>query len=1366
MAKVFISHASVDAGLADDVYRWLGKRHQVFLDQHPEDGLLPGDQWDARLHKQLRGADAMVCVLTSAYLTSVWCTAELAIARDRGSRLIPLRFEDVTHPLLPSLQYVDMAADPEQAKRKLAKALREVERAGGEGWPDGRSPFPGLRPLQLDEHSVFFGRRREVDRLAALLRSPAEQAERAIMLVVGPSGCGKSSLVRAGLLHEMATEPDWWTVPAIKPGPKPVRELVWALAASARNAEVALTASQIRHRLDVGDMSSLLDDLLLGMESPRRHLLLVVDQFEELLTQASPRERAQFAEILCGALAGPLHVVGTLRPEFLEPLLGDPGLSILPVRTEPLRPLSREALRAVIEGPADRAGIGINHGLVTRLIADTSGGEALPLLAYSLSQLADGVGRGESLQPSRYEELGGVHGALAGQADEALVEAVNAGGRSSGQVLKEMLRLVTVDEEGRPTRWRARRQDLTAAVLEELQPFVDRGLLMTDTDTDNNTGTESVDESGGVVVTVAHEAFLSAWPPLREAIAAEKAALRARHRVDRAAEEWLQRGRPPERLWEGGQLVAALTDLGFRVRGPRAVGPSSADGQARVDLSNDSRDFLRASVRRDRRRRRRVVSVLSALLVLALVAAVVAVVQQQATAREQRESAARLLINQADALLDRDPRTALRLNEAAVHFQPGPETRSALVANMISSPYAGSIPTQGGSANTAAFTRDGRVLATGSAEGTITLYDLESPTGPRAQRPRLTGHTAPILQMALHPERDILASVSEDGTVFLWDLDDSRGAGPLGSPLTNESGSFDVLDGFTFSPDGSILATTVSDGAVLLWSLSDPRQPVRVGPPLTGHDGGVLTAAFSRAGDVLFTAGYDGIVQRWDLTDPTQPRLIAAARLDNPGSAYAAAFAPERELLARATPDGTVELWNISDPVRPGRLSNPLIAHTDLVYALTFDPSGRILATGSWDRTAVLWDVSNATEPRRLRDPLAGHTGAINGVAFSPDSRTLATASADDTAMLWDIVDPAQPSLGLKLPGIEGSVSTTLFSANLPVLVAVADDGTAQLWDVTIPDRPRVLQSPLADGHGGVSAAAFSSDGRTLVLGTEDGAVLRWNMSDPGRPRVLGRPLTRDSGEVYAAVPVEDERSLVAFSEDFTVARWNLDDQEPRLTNLGDNPGAIYSAAVDPTGQVLATTSEEGVVYLWDLSGSDPLAGTRMPEDAGQVYPVTFSSDGQRLVTGNEEGDAFVWNIEDPSRPDRVSARLTSQSERTGEPSLTAVALGPDGRTVATGDANGSVRLWDVTDLSRPRALGEPLSSGVEPIRAIAFAPDGRSLATGSDNVGARLWDLRGLAALEERAMEEACLMTGGGLDSREWARHLAEFDHVGVCGG
>ena len=430
MARVFISHASEDSAFAEQVYGWLiDDGHEVFSNQNLRDGIGVGEDWEQRLYERLRWADAVVCVITTAYVNSPWCSAEVAIARSRGSRLLPVLAESgvTEHPLLETLQYADAAQNGSAARLMLAEALRRVDRSGGSGWPDDRSPFPGLRPFDTDERMVFFGRGDEVARIAASLRSPAERADASALLVVGPSGCGKSSLVRAGLIPAMAAESDWFTLPAVMPGADPVAALIRALAEGAPDAGLYWTVGEVRSRLSKEGFRSLVDELLVAARCQR--LLVVVDQFEELLNQTPPVERAAFAKLLrTGMVAGPVHVVATLRPEFLDQVLLSPELAILPTRTHTLRPLRRDALRAVIEGPADLAGISVDPDLVTRLITDTDSGEALPLLAYALAELADGVTRGGALLTSRYEQIGGVQGALTRQADAALAEAVKTGG--------------------------------------------------------------------------------------------------------------------------------------------------------------------------------------------------------------------------------------------------------------------------------------------------------------------------------------------------------------------------------------------------------------------------------------------------------------------------------------------------------------------------------------------------------------------------------------------------------------------------------------------------------------------------------------------------------------------------------------------------------------------------------------------------------------------------------------------------------------------------------------------------------------------------------------------------------------------------
>jgi hypothetical protein len=171
----------------------------------------------------------------------------------------------------------------------------------------------------------------------------------------------------------MAVEPGWLTLPAILPGTQPTAALIREIAAIAHQLGTSWSVADVRRRIDDGGLAELADGLLLtAFGTRRRQLLIVVDQLEELLTQTSPNERARFADLLSPALAGPVQVVATLRPEFLDQLLISHDLRGLPKRVHALEPLRRESLRLVIEGPAQLAGIGVDDELVARLVAALS----------------------------------------------------------------------------------------------------------------------------------------------------------------------------------------------------------------------------------------------------------------------------------------------------------------------------------------------------------------------------------------------------------------------------------------------------------------------------------------------------------------------------------------------------------------------------------------------------------------------------------------------------------------------------------------------------------------------------------------------------------------------------------------------------------------------------------------------------------------------------------------------------------------------------------------------------------------------------------------------------------------------------------
>lgn len=1375
MARVFVSFASEDHELAAQMHDWLvAGGNEVFLDRDLHDGIAVGEVWERRLYERLRWADAVLCLVTAAYRSSVWCAAEIGIACSQGNRLLPVLAEPgQTHPLLPAsqYQYTDLR-DPGTARAALAEALRRIDAAGGLGWPDDRPPFPGLRPFDIDWHRVFFGRRTEAEELASLLRSPAESTADKMLVVIGPSGCGKSSLVRAGLIPVMAAEPGWLTLSPMLPGTDPVGALGRELALAARKAGLDWTVAQGRERLDRVGLTETADELLLAGAGRWRRLLVVVDQFEELLTRTPPADLARFAKLLTASSSGPVRTVVTLRPEFLDRMLVDPHLSGVPAHPYPIRPLARESLRAVVEGPARLAGIEVDHHLVDRLMADTATGEALPLLAYTLAELADGVGRGGRLLTSRYDQLGGVRGALARQADLALAEAVATGRRRDEEVLAGLLRLVTVDEEGRPTRSRVIRDELPDPLPAEMDAFVTRRLLTTDTENDR------------VVIGVAHEAFLTAWPPLRQAIEAAASALRARRAVENSAAEWSGAGRDPRRLWERGTLAASVSATGARFRSPDGRGRRRVLVTDRVELSGTAREFLTESIRRDRHRRGRAVTVLSVLLIMALTAAGVAVIQQRAAVRQQMTATAGQLTALAAAARDTDPRTALRLAVAADRIHPGPDTKASLVDILTTTRYAGTLTGHPGTVLSAAFSPNGRIAATGSL-GEVILWDFTDPARPRPLgRLRSIHNGAAVGELVFTPDGRTLVTASSVRTeVLLWDVTRPGEPHRLGAPLTEQDQPVYAL---AVSPDGRTLAVGGRDGTIALWDVTEPAKPRLLRRPTSALDKPVSDLSFSPDGRTLAAGSYmDTKILLWDVSKPAAPDRVGGPLTTPPDASgvYAMAFSPAHDVLAAGDSKGAVHLWDLSDPARPRTLGEPLTGHSELVRSVAFARDGRTLATGSEDATVILWDLSDRAKPSRV-GTLAGHGGAVHAAAFAPDGNTLLTGSQDTTAIVWDLLDPARPRpQGEALTG--GGVAA--FSPNGRVLATSAsmygsagDEHKVILWDLADPARPAQLGELRTDREGSVNSLAFSPDGRTLAsTSTLDKTVVLWDVTAPDNPRRLGSSVTGHTGSLKGTAFSPSGRVLAGISGDDLIL-WDVTDPArphrigrpltaPSASATPESAlpdGLEFSAiAFSPDGQTLATggsvtpaDQSNNTVILWDVTHPD------RPRRLGSALTgnrtVAFSRDGRLLATGNAfDNTVTLWDVADVAHPRRLGQPLTGHTKE-----VMAVAFSPDGHTLASADVGNTIILWDLTDRTQPRRLGQPLNGHDLFVDHMTFSPDGTTLATGSSSGNdVILWNLTGLNQLRSQAAQRACA-TAGTLDRDQWLRYLRDLPYQNTC--
>jgi eukaryotic-like serine/threonine-protein kinase len=276
-----------------------------------------------------------------------------------------------------------------------------------------------------------------------------------------------------------------------------------------------------------------------------------------------------------------------------------------------------------------------------------------------------------------------------------------------------------------------------------------------------------------------------------------------------------------------------------------------------------------------------------------------------------------------------------------------------------------------------AFGPSGRLLASGSADETIKIWDLSSGT----VKETLTGHVGQVFSVALGPNGRTLVSGSGDRTIKVWDV-------PTGTLKQTLTGHNDLVTSVALSPDGNLLASGSTDGTVRLWDLTTDA------PPQTLETGNVRveSVAFGPNGQQLAAGGFDGAVKLWDLQTRTLKQTLAGADVQ----VTSVAFGPNGRWLASGSYDGSVRLWQLPG----GTLSRKLAGHDGVVRAVAFSPDGRLIASGADDASIKLWGVLTG----ELRQTFTGHHGVVYAVAFSPDGRLLASGSSDESIKVWNVV--------------------------------------------------------------------------------------------------------------------------------------------------------------------------------------------------------------------------------------------------------------------------------------------------------------------------------------------------------------------------
>lgn len=601
-----------------------------------------------------------------------------------------------------------------------------------------------------------------------------------------------------------------------------------------------------------------------------------------------------------------------------------------------------------------------------------------------------------------------------------------------------------------------------------------------------------------------------------------------------------------------------------------------------------------------------------------------------------------------------------------------------------------------------AFSPDGNLIATACFDRNVRLFDAATGKELRVYGGE-QGHKGQVLAVAFSAMGDQIASGATDNTARIWDI-------PVSFPQRTFATTGAATRVVVSPADGKTFAAAGSDGIVKVFPAGDEKGAIE----LKGHAGAVTHLALS--GNTWVTAGADKTIRFWDATGKQTAVRLA------PGPLTGFAANPNNNSLWLATADGRVQAWAV--PPQPVVPNATAVGGSGVTYA-AFEAglkAGRpvpVAPTKEWS---------------------AG--GKVVGLVLSPDNQKLVTVGPGKECVVW------QTANGTKERAFEagGDATAAAFSKDGQRLAAGGADGSVRLY--TVGDGK--LVGSIAAG-GPVSELAFHPTAPQLV-GTLKNVAAVWTVAfQPGQPPPpeFGRQLQTFPHPKGVASPVfNNDGNILTAGEDKMVRRFRIASDVPVKTL--SHPNLVDCVAFDDTGSLLATGCHDGILRIWDVPKATPVKTINahvvtMPQQVqNPIYAVAWSPDHKQVFTSSFDKTIKLWDVasgnlvrEFKAAPDAAPIVEVKKDDKKDPPKaepkkddgpqghrdqVFSIALTKDGKFLASGSSDRSVKLWDtatgrvVRDFRNPDLKpvfpGEPAPSHPGWVHSLRFTPDGQFLVT------------------------------------------------------
>ncbi len=519
------------------------------------------------------------------------------------------------------------------------------------------------------------------------------------------------------------------------------------------------------------------------------------------------------------------------------------------------------------------------------------------------------------------------------------------------------------------------------------------------------------------------------------------------------------------------------------------------------------------------------------------------------------------------------------------------------------------------------------IIASGSDDNSVILWDINE----NSQKIKLVGHQGWVLSTVFFHDGKGLITGDTNGELRIWDT-------RTGNCLKIIKGHTNWIRALDISDDGKYLVSGSEDLSLKIWDTTNWKLVKSIDV----FSGNITGAKFCQDNKNIIVSCYDSLV----LVNIESGTIIIRFE-GHTHRIFDVDYHAESDSIASCGQDNTIRIWDVNT----GICKNILQGHTSTVQSICFNSQGDLLVSGSEDQSVRLWE----TESGKCISILKGYTNWIKSVAIDVETDSFISCTEDGIVRIWDIFNGHLKKKILNA----SSVSPIAIKEKSRTIYFSSFDHNIIEWDMQKGQETRRFV-----GHTNrVRTLSISGDGSILASGGESNKIRLWDLHNGEQISILSehdswiRSISFDHN-----VPAE---KFFSASEDKTIKFWNIKNRQCiRTINTANY---IWAIKVHPNHEWLIAGGEDCKIHFWNIKTGE--LGASLSGHRAAIYSLALNKSGNLLFSGGFDNLIKIWDL----NSGKCIGNLNGH-----ESWVWGLDINPQGNKLISGSADGTIRIWDI----------------------------------------------------------------------------------------